>query len=254
MRSNTVSDLAFDSIVGIELSAGEGAAQREAMFITELPTAIEFEHPVRTTILTVLRRGISDTSTSESIDERTGERIVVRKSVTRNALSVNEIVSMSKEHADLKELTRNMVNHHLPRMIEAGFVRRYGKLRTGKRTTDYYQRVAKQYLLTVETPHFGSEFLLTQESLRMDRTLQAFRIDLAESEKKELVDLLVKCELLKDKWRKDIAALVRDDVTEPEVVNMYHWLLDAYATGSEEYMRLFNRIREILFKDGLEVV
>jgi len=249
-----VNDPVFDSIVDIELSEDAEATQRQAMFITDLNTATEFEHPVRIAILTIMRHGIPDTSTTESVDERTGERIIVRKPVIRNALSVNEIVNMSKEHADVQELTRNMVNYHLPRMVEIGFVRRYGTLRTGKRTTDYYQRVAKQFVVTMETPHFGSEFLLTQETLRIDRTLQTFRIDLDESEKKELVDLLVKCELLKDKWRKDIAALVRDDVTEPEVVNMYHWLLDAYATGSKEYMQLFSQIREILFKDDLEVV
>jgi len=249
-----MNDPVFDSIVDIELSEDAEATQRQAMFITDLNTATEFEHPVRIAILTIMRQGIPDTSTTESVDERTGERIIVRKPVTRNALSVNDIVNMSKERADVQELTRNMVNHHLRRMVEMGFVRRYGTLRTGKRTTDYYQRVAKQYVVTMETPHFGSEFLLTRETLRIDRTLQTFRIDLGESEKKKLADLLVKCELFKDKWRKDIAALVRDDVTEPELVNMYHWLLDVYATGSKEYMQLFNRIREILFKDGLEVV
>jgi hypothetical protein len=249
-----LNDPVFDSIVDIELGEDAEAAQRQAMFITDLNTATEFEHPVRIAILTIMRRGVPDTSTTESVDERTGERITVRKPVTRNALSVNEIVNMSKEHADIQELTRNMVNHHLPRMVEMGFVRRYGTLRTGKRTTDYYQRVAKQYVITMETLHFGSEFLLTQETLRIDKTLRTFMIHLGESEKKELVDLLVKCELLKDKWRKDIVALVRDDVTEPEVVNMYHWLLDAYATGSQEYMQLFSQIREILFKDDLEVV
>ena len=249
-----MNDPVFDSIVDIELSKDAEATQREAMFITDLNTATEFEHPVRIAILTIMRQGIPDTSTTESVDERTGERIIVRKPVTRNALSVNEIVNVSKEHADAQGLTRNMVNHHLRRMVEMGFVRRYGTLRTGKRTTDYYQRVAKQYVLTMETPHFGSEFLLTRETLRIDRTLQTFKIDLGESEKKELADLLVKGELLKDKWRKDIAALVRDDVTEPEVANMYHWLLDVYATGSKEYMQLFGRIREILFKGGLEAV
>ncbi|MHA2380620.1 MAG: hypothetical protein ACXADS_15195 [Candidatus Thorarchaeota archaeon] len=249
-----MNDQIFDSIVDIELSENAEAAQQEAMFITDLSTATEFEHPARIAILTIMRRGIPDTSTTESVDERTRERVIIQKPITRNALSVREIVNISKEYADIERLTRNVVNHHLPRMVEMGFVRRYGKLRTGKRTTDYYQRVAKQYVLTMETPHFGAEFLLTRETLRIDRTLQTFKIDLDESEKKELIDLLVKCELLKDKWRKDIAALIRDDITEPEVVNMYHWLLDAYATGSKEYIQLFNRIREILFKDGLGMV
>ena len=89
---------------------------------------------------------------------------------------------------------------------------------------------------------------------KIKKKIKTIKIDLDKSEKKELADLLVKCELLKDRWRKNIAALVRDDVTEPEVVNMYHWLLDAYATGSKEYMQLFSRIREILFKGSLEVV
>ena len=249
-----MSNPVFDSIADIELSEDAEVAQRQAMFITDLNTATEFEHPVRIAILTIMRQGIPDTSTTESVDERTGERIIVRKPVTRNALSVNEIVNMSKERADVQGLTRNMVNHHLRRMVEMGFVRRYGTLRTGKRLTDYYQRVAEQYVVTMETPHFGSDFLLTQETQRIDRTLQTFKIDLGESEKKELVDLLVKSELLKDKWRKDIATLVRDDVTEPEVVDMYHWLLDVYATGSKEYMQFFSRIREILFKEGLEAV
>jgi len=244
-----LNDPIFNSIADIELSEEARVAQREAMFIKDLNTAMEFEHPVRIAILTTMRHGIPDTSTTESVDERTGERIIVRKPVTRSALSVSEIVNMSKEHVEVQGLTRNMVNHHLRRMVDAGFVRRYGTLRTGKRTTDYYQRVAKQYIVTMETPHFGSEFLLSRETLRMDRTLQTFKIDLGESEKKELVDLLVKGELLKDKWRKDIAALVRDDVTEPEVVNMYHWLLDVYATGSKKHMQLFRRIREILFNE-----
>lgn len=249
-----MNDATYDSIADIELNRDAEATQRQAMFITDLNTATEFEHPVRIAILTILRQGIPDTSTTESVDERTGERITVRKPLTRNALSVNEIVNLSKGNVDAQELTRNMVNHHLRRMVEMGFVRRYGTLRTGKRITDYYQRVAKQYVLTMETPHFGSEFLLTRETQRIDRTLRTFKIDLGESEKKELADLLVKGELLKDKWRRDIAALVRDDVTEPEVANMYHWLLDVYATGSKEYMQFFSRIREILFKDGLEAV
>lgn len=249
-----MSKTVFDSIADIELSKDADTAQQQAMFITDLSAATEFEHPVRIAILTIMRQGLPDTSTTESVDEHSGERIIVRKPVTRNALSVNEIVNMSKDHPTVRALTRNMVNHHLRRMVEMGFVRSYGTLRTGKRATDYYQRVAKQYVVTMETPHFGPEFLLSRETLRMDRTLQAFKIDLSESEKKELVDLLVKSELLKDEWRKSIAALVRDDVTEPEVVNMYHWLLDVYASGSKEYMQLFRRIRELLFREESEAV
>ncbi|MFX1563800.1 MAG: hypothetical protein ACFFDP_10910, partial [Promethearchaeota archaeon] len=59
--------------------------------------------------------------------------------------------------------------------------------------------------------------------------------------------LLTKSESLKDSWRGIIANLVRADVINPEVVNMYHWLLDAYAMGNDEYIEIWRRIRQILF-------
>ncbi|UCD97237.1 MAG: hypothetical protein JSV35_04125, partial [Candidatus Bathyarchaeota archaeon] len=82
-----MSNPAFDSIADIELSKDAEAAQQQAMFITDLNVTTEFEHPVRIAILTIMRQGIPDTSTTESVDEHSGDRIIVRKPVTRNALS-----------------------------------------------------------------------------------------------------------------------------------------------------------------------
>ena len=81
----------------------------------------------------------------------------------------------------------------------------------------------------------------------MDSTLEVFNITLDSKDRKEVVKLLTKSELLKDSWRGMIAGLVRDDVTDPEVVSMYHWLLDAYAMGNEEYIEIWRKIRQILF-------
>lgn len=247
-----MSTIIFDSITDIELSDEKNTTQLQAVFITDLRVAVEFEHPVRLTVLKILSRGIEDTVTNETVDERTGQRTIIQRPVVRDALSVNEIVILSKKHEDIQDLTRNMVNHHLPRMAEMGHIRKYGTLTTGKRVTDYYQRTAKQFVVTMETPHFGRGFINMRETKRIDKTLQAFKIDIDDGARRELVELLVNCELLKDKWRADIASLVRNDITEPDVVNMYHWLLDAYALGSKEYVQIFKRIREILFKDDLE--
>jgi hypothetical protein len=41
--------------------------------------------------------------------------------------------------------------------------------------------------------------------------------------------------------------MVREDVTEPDIVAMYHWLLDAYSIGDSEYLKAFRRVRDILF-------
>ncbi|MHA2350948.1 MAG: hypothetical protein ACXADL_15120 [Candidatus Thorarchaeota archaeon] len=52
---------------------------------------------------------------------------------------------------------------------------------------------------------------------------------------------------MQDKWRTTIANMVREDVTEPDIVAMYHWLLDAYSIGDSEYLKAFRRVRDILF-------
>ena len=44
------------------------------------------------------------------------------------------------------------------------------------------------------------------------------------------------------------ADLVREDVTNPDVVHMYHWLLDAYAMGNDEYIEIWRKIRQIIFR------
>lgn len=83
----------------------------------------------------------------------------------------------------------------------------------------------------------------------MDNTLDVFDIKLNAQDKKKVAQLLTKSELLKDSWRAMIADLVKEDVTDPDVVHMYHWLLDAYAMGNDEYIEIWRRIRKILFGD-----
>jgi hypothetical protein len=82
----------------------------------------------------------------------------------------------------------------------------------------------------------------------MKRTMEAFDLDLSEKDLKDLAYLLTKSELLKDKWRAKIADLARGDLTEPNIVDMYHWLIDAYAMGNQEYLDIHQKIRDILFR------
>ena len=56
-------------------------------------------------------------------------------------------------------------------------------------------------------------------------------------------------EILKDKWRAKIAHMAKGDLTDPKIVDMYHWLIDAYAMGSQDYLDIHQKIRDILFRE-----
>ncbi len=236
-----------DSIAGIKITKQGKIPQKQAIFLTETDKAMELDHPVRRAIISILDRGITDRITIETLDELTGEKVKERVTISRDILSITEIVKMSEEHLDILTVTRNQVNHHLPRMIEEGFLIRFGTLETGKRTTDYYRRTAKQYVVTMETPNLGADFLRDRERARLSNSLSQFDIDLTKEKLNELIELRVKLELLQDRWRTKIAGLIKKDVTDPEIVALYHWMLEAYSMGSEEYVNLFQRFREILF-------
>ena len=226
--------------------------QKEVYFITDLQIASEFEQEPKLTISRILGRGIPDFTVEKSLDKESGARTITETPVTRSALSVSEIVKLSKEHKDLPTLTRNQVNHHLRRMEELGFIHKFGTVWVGKRAIDYYRRNHRSVVITMETPSFGADFLLDREGKRLENALEVFNIQLSVRNKKRVAKLLAKNELLKDAWRGKIAGLVREDVADPQVVDMYHWLLDAYAMGDDEYIKIWREIRGILFGSKLE--
>ncbi|MHA1136288.1 MAG: hypothetical protein ACTSSE_07365 [Candidatus Thorarchaeota archaeon] len=244
-----MTELYPDTIAGIKLSADGKKEMKSAIFITDLDDAKVIEHPVRMAIITLLSRGIPDTITTKSVDPLSKVTTVTETPTKRFSLSVIEIVKLSKFHDDIEDLTRNQVNHHLPKLLKRKFVHRYGTVTTGKRITHYYRRTAIHFVVTMATPYYDEKWLERRESERMERTLAAFNISLSNKEKKDLAFLLTKSELLKDKWRVKIADLARGDVTEPNLTDMYHWLIDAYAMGSKEYLDIHQKIRDILFKE-----
>ena len=241
-----------NSISTIELTEKGKQPQGGAIFITDKQLASEFEQEPRLTISIILGRGILDFVVEASVDKQTGVRTIKEIPTTRYALSVSEIVELSKRYEDLQKLTRNQANHHIRRMEELGFIHKYGTLWVGKRAIDYYRRSSQYVVVTMATPHFDEDFLLDREGKRLDTTLGVFSIKLNSRSKKEVAKLLTKSELLKDSWRAMIADLVREDVTDPEVVHMYHWLLDAYAMGNDEYIEIWRGIRKILFSEKPE--
>ncbi|MFW9809457.1 MAG: hypothetical protein ACFFE6_08770, partial [Candidatus Thorarchaeota archaeon] len=120
---------------------------------------------------------------------------------------------------------------------------------TGKRTTDYYRRTAKGFMLTKGA--WGTEEKRIREKLGSftEKMLETFNLDLSEEKRKELLDLSVKRTQMQYEWRSKIAEMVSLDVANKEILNMYEMLLDYYSVGFKEYMDVIYRIREILFPE-----
>ncbi|MGY5852418.1 MAG: hypothetical protein RTU92_02500 [Candidatus Thorarchaeota archaeon] len=225
---------------------------KEVMFITDEKSARAFDHEARIAILTILARGTKDKSTSVQYDQESDVRTETTKKVVRTALSVIEIVKMSKKYDDVMSLTRNQIYHHFPVMIDSGIIVKHGTVQTGNRFTDYYRRTAISYVLTLETPDYGDDFLRKIESDNLDKLLSMFKLSLDNSQQKELLELRVKMQKLQDRWRPLIAKMAQDDVTDREIIRFYHWLLDIYSLKNPEYIELGKSIAKILFPEALE--
>ena len=140
------------TISGIKLTKAGTKPQSGAIFITDYQLATEFEQEPRMTISKILGQGVSDMIVETSIEKETGVRTIKEIPTTRYALSVSEIVEISKKNKEFQSVTRNQVNHHIKRLEELGFIHKYGTLWVGKRAIDYYRRSSKYVVVTMETP------------------------------------------------------------------------------------------------------
>jgi DNA-binding transcriptional ArsR family regulator len=242
-----MSDEITDSLKGIILTEEGKKPQKDIVFITDEERASILDEPVRYHILQVLREGIDDTLTTESVDKN-GDKIIRVKDVKRNALSVLEIVKLSTECCgpDI-EISKNQVYHHLPTLEKGGYVIKYGTVTTGKRTTDYWRRTASGFHLTKGEWAGGKTTITKKLEPFVDTMLKSFELKVPEEKHKELSELMTKQILMQSAWRTKIAELVKGDVADKDILEMYKTLLDYYSVGSKEYVEVVMKIREILF-------
>lgn len=247
-NDNTTTEIT-DTLKGIELSKEGKEKQKEIVFVTDEERAAVLDEPVRLHILQVIRSGIDDTITTESVDEN-GDKIIRVRDVKRDALSVLEIVKLSVECCGPDvEISKNQVYHHLPKLEEFGYVVKYGTVTTGKRTTDYWRRTAKGFVLTKGEWVGGSGTLAKKVKPFVEKMLETFDLHVSEGKRKELFELITKRSVMQSEWRTKIAELVKGDVADKMVLEQYETLLDYYAMGSKEYVETIMKIRDILFPD-----
>jgi len=240
-------DVITDSLKGIVLTKEGKIPEKELVFITDEEKAAVLDEPVRLQILQVLREGIDDTITTESKDE-SGDKIIRVKDVKRDALSVLEIVKLSTECCGPDvEISKNQIYHHLPTLEKYGYVVKFGTVTTGKRTTDYWRRTARGFLLTKGAWIGGEGPLAKKMKPYVDSMLETFDLDISDSDKARLLELMTRNTLMQAGWRTEIAELVKGDVADKKVLDMYETLLHYYAMGSKDYVDNVMEIRKILF-------
>jgi len=224
-------DNVTDKLTDIVITKEGKAPQKDYVFVTDEERASVLDEPVRLHILQVLRSGIEDTVTTEKTDEN-GDKIIRIRDVTRNALSVLEIVTQSVECCGPEiDISKNKVYHHLPILEEE------------------WRRTAKGFILTKGEWIGGSGTYTKKMTPFIETMLETFDLNVAEGEKKELLELEVKRRVMQLEWRTKIAELVKGDVADKMILDQYETLVDYYSMGSKEYVDNIMRIREILFPD-----
>ncbi len=223
--------------------------QDEIIFVRDEERAETLDDPVRYAIITVLKRGVPDTKTTKTTDEATGDTIIRQRDVTRYALSVVEIVKKSGVHEDIEDITKNQVYHHLPKLIDAGFIIKFGTITTGKRTTDYYRRTAKGFVLTTGMLMHDEKHMRKKLSKYTERMMKVFDLDLTEEQQKMLEDLRYKIFMMQYDGRSKVAAKIKGDIADKEVLDMYEFLIHIHAIRNDEYVDLHKQITKLIFPD-----
>ncbi len=207
--------------------------------------------PVRSKIMKILHWGIKDTLTKEEFNEQSGEKIIREKTVKREALSVAEIVNLSEERWPEDPITKNQVYHHLPLLIDGGYVVKFGTVTKGKRTTDYYIRTHAGFIIATEPS--DKEYAKQKAKKRLEGILRSFSLQLDDAQKIKLENLMAKSLHIWLGASEEITAMVTGDVADKSLIEAYNWLLDVYAADNEEYIKLMKQIRKIVFPSLLVV-
>ena len=232
-----------DTLKTIEPPLSKAPPVGEFEFVTDESRVKELDDPVRLAILRVLRKGIDDKKTEEQDDG-----VIIIRPVKRRSLSVVEIVKMSKQYEGLDDITKNQVYHHLPKLIDNKYVIKVGTVTKGGRTTDYYRRTAKGFVLVTSLLGADEKLLHKKSTEYNERMLKVFDINLTEKQKEELVELRIEAYRKEVDGRAQIAKMIRSDVADKDVLSMFDFLVTMFAMGSEDYIDIHKKMRALLFK------
>lgn len=232
-----------DTIKHIKLTDESTKLTKDIDFVSGDERVKVLQDPVRIQILHMLKDGIDDTITTESVDDTALVLTIITKQVKRHELSTTELIRLSKENDDYESLTKNQIYHHLPVLIDHGFVMEYGTVTTGKRTTKYYRRTADTFVTF--GLHYGPKKLQNALRKEIKDALSVFKFVCPSGE--DFLNHLVETEVMRLNWANEIEKIIQSDVTNPKAIELFEWFLWVYATGQDEFMERLDKIRNALF-------
>ncbi|MFW9918616.1 MAG: hypothetical protein ACFFED_03385 [Candidatus Thorarchaeota archaeon] len=237
-----------DTLRGINLTKEGKKPMEKTIRISNPQKADVIAEAARGTILRILRAGIEDTLTEEHVDPSTKTRTIIQKQVIRDALSVSEIVKISKTFEEGKNpLTKSQVYHHLPILIEYSYVVHYGSVSTGKRSTDYYRRTANLFIFESFPRDDWKKFEETLTRI-IDETIEVFGFNVTGSERRELIQLAMKTSEIEHESYQRVIPLAQGDIANPDFESLLRAVIATDASGSDEWVNARRRMREIFFK------
>lgn len=235
-----------DTLAGIELTKEGRVPIKEYDLVTDEEISEILADPSRSAIIGILRHGIEDSFTKEDIDEATGDRVIRERIVRRHALSVTEISRLS-HNTELAEalLSNSQIYHHLPILIDAGYVIKYGVVKKGGRKTDYYRRTAKIFMF--DRFPGSKDHRSEHANQKIEQMLTYFGFHLPDELVKEYVELKLKAADIEHEAHSKLMRMIRKDVANADVLYMFEDLICTHSIASDEWMKIRRRMHEILF-------
>jgi hypothetical protein len=243
---STMSEEPTDTMIGVELTPEGRIPIKDYDLVTNDEISDVLTDSARSAIIGILRNGIEDKHTTDRIDESTGEKIVREKIVARHVLSVTEISRLSQDD-NISEvpLTNSQIYHHLPVLIDAGYVIKYGTATRGGRSTDYYRRTAKIFMFD-KFPG-ATTYRSEKANQKIKQMLKFFGFELSEELEKEFVDLRMQASEIEHDAHSKIIRMVRKDVADVDVLYMFEDLMCTHSIASDSWIKIRKRMHEILF-------
>jgi len=238
-----------DSLKGMELTKEGKVPMKETDMLISVERIDLFTDPVKSAIIEIFREGITDTTTTETTDEDTGDRIIRQKEIKRYALSVRDIANLSEScQFHKKPITTSQVYHHLSKLIEYGFVIKYGTLTTGKRTTDYYRRTAK-LLIFANKPGYDEQQIFEDITNNINRAIEIFGFEVSKVKKQQLGKIQQQLREYDHKGFIEIIKKIKGDIANRHDMFLFWDLATLVSMQSDDWMALQKKRYKILFGD-----
>lgn len=246
-----------DGLKGIRLTEEGKKPMQKLLVIGDSEMADVLSDSVRINIMTLLRIGIPDRMTTKTIDEETGDTIIRERNITRHALSVVELMNLSNDSSlDVDPVSMSQIYHHLPKLVESGYIIKYGTVTKGGRTTDYYRRTAEViiFIPNAETTYADGEqhdqIMRRQYRVYIDKLVELFDIKLAEQEYEKGIDLLIERNDIENQSETidKIQRMALRDIASPYDLVLFMEMVSLYHMSNPAWLDVSRRLRELFYK------